>query len=202
MYENMLHYVKDFLEKTSIGAAPKFPFRDRFEHTLRVYKWALRINEVEQGDTEILSIAAIFHDIGKWVKSDQPHASVGAELCGEYLKAARYPEDKRIRVVNAIRHHSSKSAQDLDLSLEDKILIDADLLDEVGALAIAWDCMATGLEENASYLKACEKLKDVYGQLCKQKPWLRTPTGAKLFQERLDFLQLFIKNLEYELGLS
>lgn len=205
MYEDMLHYVKEFLQSPDAKAAllsSKFPFRDRFDHTLRVYKWALRINEIEKGDEEIISIAAIFHDVGKWLKTDKPHALVGAEICDAYLRIISYPENKRVRVVNAIKYHSTKSRQDLNLTLEDKILIDADMLDEVGATAVAFDSMATALEKEGSYVKAYQRHVKFHKSLEAHKMHLKTVTGAKLYQERLDFLKLFIDQLAFELGIQ
>ena len=205
MYEDMIHYVKEFLQNADAKAAlssSKFPFRDRFDHTLRVYKWALRINEVEKGDEEILSIAAIFHDVGKWVKNNKPHALVGSEICDTYLRNISYPEAKRTRVVNAIKYHSSKSREDLDLTLEDKILMDADMLDEVGATAVLWDSMATALQKEGSYFKAYQRHVKFFKSLDNHKKYIKTATGAKLYQERLDFLELFIDQLEFELGIK
>lgn len=204
MYEEMIKYVKYILQNTDANAVrlcAKFPFRSRFEHTMRVYKWAMRINAAENGDAEILSIAAIFHDAGKGTHSEKPHAVIGAEICEAYLKSIDYPEDRRIRVVKAISLHSSKSRTNLDLSLEDKILMDADMLDEVGALAVLWDSMATALGSEPGYFKAYERHLKFYKNLKNHQRLLKTEEGARLYAERLDFLKLFIENLAYELGL-
>ena len=40
------------------------PFRNRFEHTMRVLKWADRLHKIEGGDFEIIKFAILFHDVG------------------------------------------------------------------------------------------------------------------------------------------
>ena len=59
------------------------PFRNRFDHTKRVLKWAKRIHEIEGGDIEIITLAVIFHDTGWSEKVD--HAQIGAEQAEKYL---------------------------------------------------------------------------------------------------------------------
>lgn len=200
----MIQYVKNYFEandKNATDLPTRYPFRDRFEHSMRVYKWAQRINRLEKGDKAIVEIAAIFHDVGKAVDSDLPHAEISAEICDRYLREINFPDAKRQRVVKAVRLHSSKLAKGAHLMQEDKILIDADLLDEAGALAVLWDSMATALESDPSYMKAYERHLEYYEELKKQKKFLKTKTGKKLFTARLAFLKEYIANLKYELGI-
>lgn len=204
MYQDMIEYVRNFFQGNNGIASEnsvKFPFRDRFDHTMRVYKWAQRINEKEKGDEVVLLTAAIFHDVGKAIKSDLPHAHVSADICDKYLKEIGFPADKREKVVRAVRVHSSKDEKGLDLTLEEKILMDADLCDEVGATAVLWDCMAVAQEDNPNYTKAYEKHLVICEELKSFKKLLKTATGKKLYNKRFSFLNTFIKELKYELGL-
>ena len=53
---------------------------------MRVYKWALRICEKENGDMAVVAYAAIFHDTGKAIRDrDKPHSHISAGICAEYL---------------------------------------------------------------------------------------------------------------------
>lgn len=204
MFEKEIRFVKDYFEKNAPSAAEHrapYPFRNRFEHTMRVYKWAQRINREEKGDKVVVALAAIFHDVGKAVDSEMPHAELSADICGEYLADRGFSRNKRERIVRAVRLHSSKSIKKSRLSLEDRILIDADLLDEVGALAVLLDGMATALDGNASYIRAYERHLKYYDQLKNQRKYLKTKTGKRLYDERLRFLKVFIRNLKFELGL-
>ena len=204
MYQDMIQYVKEFFEHNSPKASNlpvRYPFRKRFDHIMRVYKWAQRINEVENGDEQVLYTAAIFHDIGKAVGGELPHALISAEICEDYLKASSFPADKIEKVLQAVRLHSSKDDTSLNLNLEDKILMDADLCDEVGATAVLWDNMAIALEDAPDYLKAYERHLEYYHKLELLKNQLKTPTGKRFYEERLSFLGRFINELKYELGL-
>lgn len=204
MYEEMINYVRDFLEKTDSKATQLktvFPFRNRFEHSMRVYKWAKRINEIEKGDEEVISIAAIFHDVAKGINGGKNHGEVGAKICKEYLQEINFDKRKTEMIVQAIRNHSKYYKSNMELSLEDKIIMDADALDEVGALTILWDSMATGMEDDPSYTKVYYRLLSVLERRRRYRRTLRTEYGRKLYAERTEFLEEFIKNLKYELGI-
>lgn len=204
MYQQMISYVEDFLEKTDINAsclAKRFPFRNRFEHTLRVYEWAKRINEVENGERDIVEIAAIFHDVGKGVAGSRPHGEAGAEICREYLQNINYPENKINAVTEAIRKHSMKDLPAEDLSLEERILIDADLLDEVGALSVLWDALDQGADANPSYYAVYERIHNNFMQLKGRIGALKTKEGHRLYEQRIEFLSSFLNELKYELGI-
>lgn len=203
MDQQMMDYVREYFEKTDPNATELkkvFPFRNRFEHSLRVYEWAKRINEVEKGDVDIVEIAALFHDIGKGVKSDRPHAETGAEICGEYLTARGFHREKTKRIMMAIGLHSSKELPENALAIEEKIIIDADLLDELGAMCVLWDAMDAGITKNSSYDQLYEQILERQEERKKGIKNMKTGEGRRLYQERLDFLGSFLQNLLYELG--
>ena len=180
----------------------RFPFRNRFEPTLRVYKWAERINSVEKGNEEVVMISAIFHDVGKSINGDTNHAEESAKICRDYLLDQGFDLDFVERVTNVIRVHSSKEMPAEDLSLEERILIDADTLDETGALTVLWDSVDTGAKKEQSYLivynRVAEALEHKKGDLKR----LKTDEGRRLYHERNEFLESCIRNLEYELGMQ
>ena len=205
MYEEMIEYVRMYLEQDDIDTTDllvRYAFRSRFDHILRVYAWAMRIIEVEPGDREVVAVSAIFHDIGKVVKREIPHAEAGALICGEYLDNIGFPEEKKQKIVNTIRFHSSKLMDQSLLTYEQKILIDADLLDEVGATAVLWDSMAVALGDKPGYLKAYQRHCEFYHKLKKYRELLKTDYGRLLYDGRLSVLYNFIKELEYELGIT
>lgn len=198
-YENMLSFVQQQLaSRTLSNNELRYPFRDRFAHTLRVLRLALHIQEKEGGDREILAIAAIFHDVCKGVSS---HAEAGAVLCDKYLRERGYPTECCERVYEAIRYHSHK-ADDAPshIGLEAKILIDADTLDEVGALTVLWDGIATGMEPQPCYERVYERLLKELPKLQRQSAHLITEEGKRLYRERLTLVENFIENLRFELG--
>jgi uncharacterized protein len=131
MVEEMIKYVQRHFEMhdcTATDSGVKYPFRNRFEHIIRVYHWAMPFVMGFECDREIVAVAAVFHDIGKAMDGDRPHAEVSAEMCDQYLKASGYPDDRRNAVIKAIKFHSSKLMEADLLTIEQRVLIDADLL--------------------------------------------------------------------------
>lgn len=177
-----------------------YSFRDRYAHTCRVLNWARRIHDVEGGDYEIIKLAVIFHDVG-W-NENIPHSIVSKYLADQYLTKANYCQDKKVKVLQAIEHHSFREkALDEALNIESYIVMDADLLDEVGATSILWDTMATAHLKDASYIKAYERIVFFTEELRKRKKLLKTATGLKLYEERLKVIESFLNELKYELNI-
>lgn len=202
MYEEMIQFVKaTFAQRVELNpkeADARYPFRNRFDHTMRVYQWAMRLQEILGGDREVIAIAAILHDIAKGVPD---HAQVGAQMADDYLRRIGYPDVKRCQVVQAIRYHSSKlTASTLNLCIEEKILMDADLLDETGAITIIWDAMATALEENPSYNKVYERIQKYGLKLREEEQYFTTEAGRQFFHERCQVIENFLSEFRFELG--
>ena len=197
----MMGYVKNILERTKESSS-RFPFRDRWQHTLRVCKWAERINRVEKGDPQVVAIAAIFHDVGKGLHPDRPHAEVSAEICEKYLRKVSLPEAKIQDIVQAVRCHSLKNEDPQGFTLEQRIIMDADSLDEVGALCVLWDALGNSNEPQTTYRSVYCHIKGSYDERLRKMDTLKTEEGRRLYQKRLDTLGGFIQELALELGLD
>lgn len=89
-YDDMLEYARQ--EINNSGRVERFPFRDRYSHTLRVIKWAERIHKYEGGDLEVIKIACIFHDVG-WDK-DINHSLISKKAAEKYLLDHDYNSEK------------------------------------------------------------------------------------------------------------
>ncbi|HDJ26704.1 MAG: phosphohydrolase [Thermoplasmata archaeon] len=103
------------------------------EHALRVMKWALFLGKNVGADLEVLSVAALLHDI---VRDGEDHALRSAEEARRILLAHGYDEEFADRVYLAIRDHSYSSGR-VPETLEGKVLSDADKLDALGFVGIA-----------------------------------------------------------------
>lgn len=193
-YAEVIEYVKKMT--TGNGRPPMYPFRSRYEHTMRVYRWAIKLQSKLGGDLDIIVLAALLHDIG-W-DDVRPHGEVGAELAVEYLDSLGVDPEIIKRVGEIIMIHTDKDT-DAELSLECKIVMDADLLDEVGAIGILWDAMATACEDEASYKKAYYRVKNYYRI---NKPKIRrckTDAGRAEYAKRMQMIENYIFQLEKEL---
>ncbi len=193
-YAQIIEYVK---EQTTInGRPPNYTFRSRFEHTMRVYRWAIKLQAKLGGDLEIIALAALLHDIG-W-DGDRPHGEVGAEMAVEYLDSIGFDPEKIGRIGEIIRIHSDKDTED-ELSLECKIVMDADLLDEVGAVSVLWDSMATACEDDASYKKSYYRIKNYYRTNRPKIRRCKTDAARVEYDKRMKLIEEFMYELEREL---
>jgi len=109
-------------------------------HLRRVWRNCQRIATAEGGaDNEVLLAAALFHDVVNLPKTspDRARASVlSAEVAVAFLCKSGFPEPKLEAVAHAIAAHSF-SAGIAPLTLEARILQDADRLEALGALGVA-----------------------------------------------------------------
>ncbi|MBR6171984.1 MAG: HD domain-containing protein [Eubacterium sp.] len=193
-YAEVIEYVK---KKTAESTRPNpYPFRSRFEHTMRVYRWAIRLQAKLGGDLDVIVLSALLHDVG-W-EEGRPYEEVSAEMAVEYLDSIEIDPETIRRVGEIILLHADKDTEK-ELSLECKIVMDADLLDEIGAIGVMWDCMATALEDEASYKRAYYKIKEYYRT---NKPKIRrckTDAGRAEYTKRMQAIEAFIYQLEKEL---
>lgn len=110
------------------------------EHIYRVLNNALVIAKEEKAvDYDILICACLLHDIGRPAQLADPglcHAAVGSLQAYDYLLNCGYSESFAAQVRDCIRTHRFRK-NDPPVSLEAKILFDADKLDVVGAVGVA-----------------------------------------------------------------
>ncbi len=193
-YAEVIEFVK---KKTAESDRPNpYPFRNRFEHIMRVYRWAIRLQAKLGGNLDVIVLSALLHDVG-W-DDNRPHEEVSAEIAVEYLDSLEMDPETIKKVGEIILLHNDKDTEK-DLSLECKIVMDADLLDEVGALGIMWDCMATALDDEASYKRAYYRIKEYYRI---NKPKIRrckTDAGRAEYTKRMQAIEAYIYQLEKEL---
>lgn len=171
-------------------------FRDRFDHTKRVLAWAKRIQEKEGGDWEVIELATWLHDCG--YEPDRPHAQVAAEKAENFFQ--ENPYEKSDQVLNLIRNHSKKE-EDIALPVELKVLMDADTLDEKGALAILLDAVSEGMENPSA------RYEDIYGRILRYFPEVRreakrlkTETGKHIFERKIQWMESCMEAIREELG--
>lgn len=164
-------------------------------HAERVLRLSMRILEKEGGDPEILAAAALLHDIGmKYeIAEDFDHAEKSAELAEQILLKIGFPKEKIPEVVDIIRiHRFSRGIK--ALSLEAKILQDADRLDAIGAVGIA-RAFACGAKKGVPMYShsGSSTLNHFNEKLLKIKDSLNTETARRIAEERHEFTQLFLK---------
>ena len=146
-YKDMLDFVEaKLIEGNGIKSnKPYQTFRNRLEHTKRVLGWAKRIaDDLPNVNKEVLFTSAIFHDVGYSCGKDN-HAINSANIFLEYAKANNFEQEFIDKVYYCVINHSHKRFLTDETSTPELILLlEADILDEEGAMAIAWDLMTVG----------------------------------------------------------
>lgn len=185
-----------------------------FDHVRRVHALAMRIARAEGADPEIVSAAALLHDIAR-VEADRLglcHAEMGAEQAKEILKGQ--PPEKVEAVAEAIASHRFRNAAEPS-SLEAKVLYDADKLDAIGAIGIArayaiagrlgqrlWSPLSMGadLDANADdiYNSGHTPVKEFQVKLGRLRDTLYTETARAIAEERHRYMTAFFQRLEQE----
>ena len=218
MNENFINKIKMIVEEKMSCSA------HNMEHVMRVFDLCgLLASDFDYVDMEVLLVSALLHDIAR-VEEDSDrsgmtdHSILGANIAGNLLKELKYPEDKIERIKHCIRTHRFRSGNE-PVTMEAKILFDADKLDVLGAVGLSRTYMMSGqygqsldfdfenysLEENSNNngrLKDMSKHSPFIEFECKYRKIperLHTEKARVIAVERLAFMDNFFKRLKDEL---
>jgi uncharacterized protein len=153
-FEAMKEFVREYLaasveNEDGGGRMRWYPWHSatyRFNHILNVVEIGADIARKEGADVDVVRVAALFHDVAKLDAKQDAHASEGARVAREYLEShGDYPASFVDRVCRIVEHHSYQG-EVTDLSLEAQCLIEADILDKIGANGAALLLLRTGYE--------------------------------------------------------
>lgn len=204
-YDNLFDYVKNALASYDWhGGVAKNQIRyNRYDHTVRVYNWAMILAEdfTDIIDMEALKIATVFHDIGySSDKEDKKeHATEGAILCREYLESISYPTDKTDFICELIARHSDKSVLfDEDTPMELVLLMEADLFDDTGAHGIVMDAWIQAIKEDVSFESILEHIKKFTWRFMQDNP-MRTDLAKQIWEEKKELTNKFVESLSIDL---
>ena len=200
----------DDIKPMYLGADPAHDF----SHILRVFKNAQIIGLREGADMQVLLWAVLLHDAGSVSK-----LSMGSEelesrhrnAADEFLRKVGLPDEVRAKVLYAVEvHRFSKGIK--PVTLEARILQDADRLDAIGAIGIARVFMTGGTLERALYsphdpfCKIREpddkkwNLDHFYRKLLNLESGMHTKTALELAGKRSAVLRRYLQDLEEEIG--
>lgn len=204
-YEELFAYVKDALAAyDGHGGVAKTRIKySRYDHTVRVYNWAMILaeNYKDTIDMEALQIATIFHDIGYGLNKEDMdhHAADGAVLCRAYLESIGYPKEKAAFICDLIAKHSDKDCMHSeDTPLELVLLMEADLLDDTGAHGIIMDAWIRSTREDVSFETILEHIKK-FTQKQMQKNPMRTGKAYEIWEDKKALTNRFVESLTVDL---
>ena len=118
----------------------------RFNHIRNVVELSAHIASEEGAGVDVTRVAALFHDIAKLEVDQDRHAEKGARIAREYLTShEEYPSSFVDQVARAVEEHSYQGPV-TDLPRETQCLVEADILDKVGANGVALVLLRMGYE--------------------------------------------------------
>ncbi len=204
-YDELFSYVKATLSTYDHhGGVSKNRIKySRFEHTERVYRWAMILAEDLENkiDMEALKIATIFHDIGYSLNKEDmhSHAEDGAVLCHAYLESIGYPQEKTDFICNLIARHSDKEALHCeDSPLELVLLMEADLFDDTGAHGIVMDAWIQATKDDVSFESILEHIRKFSWKQMQKNP-MRTEKARRIWEEKKELTNQFVESLTVDL---
>nr|WP_315447656.1 HD domain-containing protein [uncultured Pseudomonas sp.] len=184
-------------------------------HLQRVWHNVRTLHAEEGGDLEVLLAAVLLHDCVA-VEKNAPLRSQASRLAAEKAAAVlaemNWPEEKIATVAHAIEAHSF-SANITPLTLEAKIVQDADRLDSLGMLGVARTFYVAGRIGSALYDPVDPEAKQrdyddkrfcldhFQTKLLHLADGFQTVAGQRLAQDRHQRLKGFMEQFKEEIGI-
>jgi uncharacterized protein len=171
----------------------------RFNHIRNVVDLAAEIAREEGANVDVTRVAALFHDIAKLEVEQDAHAEEGARIAREYLETqSPYPQSFVDQVCRSVRDHSYQGDIE-DLTLETQCLIEADILDKVGANGAALMLLRMGYESR-THMDAAEMVSRVVERGEEARARVRSQTATDVAHRRLKRVRWFKEWLEAEVA--
>ncbi|KAB1189054.1 MULTISPECIES: HD domain-containing protein [Haloferax] len=204
-FEDMKRFVSDYLsasvENEDDGGRMRwYPWHSaeyRFNHILNVVSLATDIAEREGADVDVVRVASLFHDISKLEAEQEIHAEEGARVAREFLKThGDYPESFIEQVCQVVADHSYQGTL-TDVSMETQCLIEADILDKIGANGTSLMLLRMGYEAR-THMDAAEMVERVFERGRDASRRLESDRAQSLAHQRLKRVKWFREWLEDE----
>lgn len=204
-FEEMKRFVHDYLsasvENEDDGGRMRwYPWHSaeyRYNHILNVVDLGAYIAEREGADVDVVRVAALFHDIAKLEADQEAHADEGARIAREYLAAhTDLPGSFVEQVCQVVSNHSYQGPL-LDVSLEARCLIEADILDKVGANGTVLMLLRMGYESR-THMDAAEMVERVLERGRDATARIESDTAESVAYRRIKRVKWFREWLEDE----
>jgi len=184
-------------------------------HIFRVWQIAKRIAKTEKADLFVVEMAALLHDLGDY-KLEPDRKDRQAEKVGKWLTQMKVKIQDTDHILHIITHmsYSKNVVSQQELSLEGKVVQDADRLDAIGAIGIARNFVYDGYHGIQMYIPDLKpntfKSNDDYKQregvginhfyekLLLLKDKMNTKTAKKLASQRHKYMEKFLEEFYAE----
>lgn len=202
LYESVAKSEQDWLKNFPRAA------EHRWQHTLNVLHNAEQIlfgEKVSDDRADVVRVAVILHDISMFVCDHEVHGRISAEIAEKYLLQQGYTQVFVKRVTRAIAEHGTDlgplppDEQGVLFSWEGKVVLEADILDKLGASAITDSLLSLGKKDKLGF--ECYK-ELAQGRAMERatffKDFIWTETGKSMAAKRFQFFQKFLNQLDEE----
>lgn len=186
------------------------------DHLWRVYRLGRRLADAEGADFAVVGAAALVHDLHRLRGEGFVHPRETLPEVREILEAAGFPESKRGHVCHCVEHHeeyefAANSAIDHEVTLEERVLRDADNLDALGAIGVA-RAITFGVRHDEQLYDPDREIDATYDRekrdntviqhfhekLLRLPAAIETETGRAIADERAAFVETFAERFEAE----
>lgn len=167
-----------------------------FPHVKRVYQTCLRIGKDLGANMVILKISALLHDIGRIKENNDPlkrnHAELSKEIAEQFLRSSELnlTETDINAILHCISTHSF-SNNNSPLTIEAKILSDADKLDAIGAIGL-YRTIGYTIKNNGGINDVITHLEQ---KILKLKDLLFLPISKSIAAERHESIVRFYERI-------
>lgn len=189
---NLYDFAMSFLNKTDKDDKLKTRI---IQHSLRTMKIADKILKKELADRSIVMISLLLHDLGKTL-TESRHDLVSYDIAQIFLSHTPIEESRKKRILDCILYHSAKSVKTLDLTIEQQVVMDADILDEIGVLSVVKYCLKAN--KNKDIEEIIKHLDDIYHKIEKENAHVQTKYGKELYAQKKNKLRDILELLKSE----
>jgi uncharacterized protein len=175
---------------------------DKFSHQARLYRLACNLAEATAFDDDVLFAAAWLHDLGVFIGhrpaditalASWDHIAYALEKAPDILRDAGFPGSKIQPTLEAIRTHLPSSHPS---NFEGILLRDADILEQLGAVAILRTVSKVG--RDTRFVLFGDALELLRKNLEKLPECLALESARKLAAVRVATLRAFLNSAAHE----
>jgi uncharacterized protein len=184
-------------------------------HIYRVWKMAQHIANNEDGvDIQVVELAALMHDLGDWKLNTTEKSE--EEIISDACRTLDVSKDDTSKILDIILHipYNKNIEVKNELSLEGKIVQDADRLDAIGAIGIARVFAYGGMQNRELYNPDIKPQKIVsveqykksqgssvnhfYEKLLLVKDHMNTETAKAIAESRHQYMKHYLERFHKE----
>ena len=154
-------------------------------------------------DRDCLHLASVLHDVGyNAYHISMDHSEAGVVLAEEFLNKEGVNEELKEKILNLIRLHSRKDLMFLeDTPLELVVLMEADLMDDMGATGLVMDAWINTRmnQEETSFDTIYEHIQK-YTQAQQREEPMRTEPAKRFWREKQELVEEFMRQFARDLN--